>query len=89
MTQYLGLDPTAVRQLAGSLSRVAGDIRNLTGQLTNQLQNTPWTGPDREHFVGEWQSNHICQLNNVANALEHASQQATKNAIDQETASNG
>ena len=89
MSSYLGLDPTAVRSLASQLSNAAGEIKNLTGQLTNALQNTPWTGPDREHFVNDWQSNHVTQLTNVANALETASQQANSNAQQQEQASNG
>ncbi len=89
MSSYLGLDPTAVRSLASQLSNAAGEIKNIMGQLTNSLQNTPWTGPDREHFVNDWQSNHVTQLTNVANALETASQQANQNAQQQEQASNG
>jgi uncharacterized protein YukE len=85
---YLGLDPTAVRQLASNLNNVASEIQNLASQLTNQLQNTAWTGPDREQFVGEWQGTHMSQLHTVINALQDASQKATQNATQQEQASN-
>lgn len=88
MSQYLGLDPTAVRNLANQMNHAAAEIKNLTGQLTNMLQNTPWTGPDREQFVNEWQSTHVSQLTNVANAIEQASQHANANAAQQEQASN-
>jgi uncharacterized protein YukE len=88
MSSYLGLDPQAVRSLASQLTNAAGEIKNVTGQLTNALQNTPWTGPDREQFVNDWQSNHVSQLTNVANALEAAAQHATANAQQQENASN-
>ena len=85
---YLGLDPTAVRQLASNLNNVANEIQNLASQLSNQLHNTAWTGPDREHFVGEWQGTHMSQLHTVIAALHEASQKATQNANQQEQASN-
>jgi uncharacterized protein YukE len=87
MSQYLGLDPTAVRQLAKSLDNFAAEIRQLTGQLTGQLSNTPWTGPDREQFLQDWQGTHATHLQQVANALEAASQTAMRNAMDQESVS--
>ena len=85
---YLGLDPHAVRQLATNLNNVASEIQHLSSQLTNQLQNTAWTGPDREHFVGEWQGTHMSQLNTVITALHDASSKANQNAQQQEQASN-
>ncbi len=88
MSQYLGLDPHAVRTLANQMNHAAGEIKNLTGQLTNMLQNTPWTGPDREQFVSEWHSMHVAQLTNVANAIEQAAQHANLNAQQQENVSN-
>lgn len=84
---YLGLDPTAVRNLASQLNNAASEIQNISGQLTSQLQNAPWTGPDREQFVNEWQSTHLNQLHTVVQALQHAAQTANRNAQDQETVS--
>jgi uncharacterized protein YukE len=89
MSQFTGMDIQAVRQLSSQLKAKADDIRSIMQQLGSQLQNTPWVGPDRERFLGEWQSNHVSALNNVINGLEAASNAATQNAAQQESASNG
>jgi len=87
MSQYLGLDPAAVRQLAQQMRSAAGEIQNLSQQINSQLQNTPWTGPDREAFLGEWQSAHMSQLHTVVSALEQAASTAQRNAEQQEQVS--
>lgn len=87
MSQFTGMDIDAVRQLAAQMNHSAAEIRTIMQQLTNQLTNTPWVGPDREQFVGEWQSQHVAQLTHVVQALESASTLATRNAQQQEQAS--
>ena len=84
---YLGLDPAAVRQLAHQLNNAASEIQTLSGQLTAQLQGAPWTGPDRENFVNEWNSTHMNQLHMVVQALQNASTTANRNAMEQEQVS--
>jgi len=87
MSNFTGMDIQAVRQLATQLNAKAGEIRNLTSQLTGQLEGTAWVGPDREQFYGDWTGQYVSALNNVAQGLEDASQRATQNANQQEQAS--
>jgi uncharacterized protein YukE len=84
---FTGMDIAGVRGLATQMTHSAGEIQQLTNQLTSQLQNTSWIGPDREHFVGDWQSTHVVQLNQVINALNDAAMRANQNAQEQENAS--
>lgn len=86
---FTGMDIAAVRILSQQMTAKAGDIRTLMQQLTSQLDGTQWVGADRERFVGDWQSQHCSALNNVIQGLEAAAQRATKNADEQEAASNG
>jgi len=88
MASFTGMDIAQVRNLSTQLNSKADEIRNIMNQLTNALQSAQWVGPDRERFVGEWQSQHCSALNNVIQGLEAASQTANKNAQEQEAASN-
>lgn len=88
MTSFTGMDIQAVRTLGNQMTAKAGEIRTLMGQLTTQLQNTPWVGPDREGFLGDWQGTHCQQLNAVIGGLEDAARRANLNAQDQENVSN-
>lgn len=85
---FTGMDIAGVRALATQMTHSASEIQQLCNQLTQQLQNASWVGPDREHFVGDWQSTHVAQLNQVVNALNDAAQRANANAQEQENASN-
>jgi uncharacterized protein YukE len=84
---FTGMDIPAVRALATQMTHSAGEIQQLANQLTSQLQGTSWVGPDRERFVGDWQSTHVVQLNQVVNALHDAATRANQNAQEQESAS--
>ena len=88
MASFTGMDIGAVRQLSTQMNAKAGEIRTITQQLTSALESAPWVGPDRERFVGEWQSQHVAALNNVIQGLEAAAQTAQRNAQEQESASN-
>lgn len=83
----LGMDVTGVRQLANQMSSAAGEIQQLSGQLTNLLGNTQWVGPDHDRFAAEWNGTYVHQLQVVANALQDAANVANLNAQQQEQAS--
>ncbi len=87
MSNFTGMDIPAVRSLASQLDVKAGEIESLRQQLTGQMESTPWVGPDRERFYGDWTGQYSQALNQVANALREASQRATANANEQEAAS--
>lgn len=86
---FTGMDIGAVRTLSQSMTAKAGEIRTLMQQMTSQLNGTQWVGQDRQNFESDWQSQHCAALNNVIQGLEAAAQRATKNADEQEAASNG
>lgn len=78
-----GMDPEAVKGLAAQMVKVADQIEALSGQLTKQLANTAWRGPDADAFKNDWQTTHLSQLKNVANAVRDAATRAQKNAEQQ------
>ncbi len=83
----VGMDVAEVRALATQLHTASSDITNIVHQLTSKLASTTWVGQDRMNFESDWQSRHVSNLNAVATALQDASQTATRNATEQETAS--
>ena len=84
---FTGMDIPAVRLLSQQMTAKAGEIRTIMQQLTNQLGNTQWVGPDQQRFTSDWQGQHCTALNNVIQGLEDAAQRANQNAQEQETAS--
>lgn len=87
MTNFTGMDIAAVRTLSKQLQTRADEIRTITQQLTGQLNATPWVGPDREQFHGDWNGQYTAALNSVVNGLEQASVRALRNSNEQEQAS--
>ena len=87
MSTFTGMDITAVRTLSKQLQMRADEIRSITQQLTGQLNSTPWVGPDREQFLGDWTGQYTAALNGVVTGLEQASLRAMRNANEQEQVS--
>ncbi len=87
MSIFTGMDIPAVRQLSQQMAAKADEIRSLTQQLTGQLQNTAWVGPDRERFHADWTGQYCAALTNVAHGLDDAAQRALQNANEQEQVS--
>lgn len=87
MSNFTGMDIAAVRTLSKQLQTRADEIRTITQQLTGQLNSTPWVGPDREQFHGDWTGQYTAALNSVVNGLEQASMRALRNSNEQEQAS--
>lgn len=87
MSTMYGMDISQVRALAQLMSHTASEIQQMTANLTSNLQNTPWVGPDRQSFESDWHSTHVMQLNQVVNALNDAATRANNNATEQENVS--
>lgn len=88
MAGFVGMDPAAVRSLAGQLNAKADEIRTIAANLSSTLDGTQWVGNDATNFRSDWNSSHRTQLMHVADALSEASTRATSNAEQQEQASN-
>lgn len=87
MANFTGMDIAAVRNLSKQLKRRAEEIDGIGTQLTAQLDSTPWVGPDRQQFHGDWNGRYRQALRTVVQGLEQASVSATRNANEQEQAS--
>jgi hypothetical protein len=87
MSNILGMDVTAVRNLAIQLGTKADEIESISNLLTQMLDNATWTGPDATNFRNEWHTIHRNQLQQVAVALRDASHRSNQNVIEQEGAS--
>lgn len=84
-----GMDIEAVRQLGTLLKTKADEIQSTMNQLNSQITSSQsiWIGPDADTFRNDWQSSHMRSLQMVIQGLEDASQRATQNATEQESAS--
>jgi len=87
MANFTGMDIPAVRNLSKQLKSRADEIQSISQQLTSQLDTTPWKGPDRQQFHGEWHGRYRQALHTVVQGLEQASLTAHRNAEEQEQAS--
>jgi uncharacterized protein YukE len=88
MAGFTGMDIGQVRTLATSMRSKADEIESIMGQLTNQLKQAQWVGPDRQKFEGDWDGHFCTSLRTVAQGLKDAATAADQNAQQQETASN-
>ncbi len=84
-----GMDPEAVKSLAAQMIKAADQIEALAGQLSKQLANAAWVGPDATSFKNDWQSHHQSQLKAVSNAVRDAATRAQRNAEQQIQTSQG
>lgn len=82
-----GADVTQLKALGTKLQAGAQEIDNQRSLLTKALAATDWKGPDADKFRNDWSGEHTANLNRVSQALQQASQMATRNASDQESAS--
>ncbi|MGE0214229.1 hypothetical protein [Mycolicibacterium sp.] len=82
-----GADIEQVQQLSNQLNAKANDIQNIVTQLSSAINSVNWLGPDADRFRSDWQGQHVAQLKQVISALQTASQNARRNAQEQQTAS--
>ncbi|MEE2521433.1 hypothetical protein V1639_13310 [Pseudarthrobacter sp. J75] len=82
-----GADVAELKKLGTKLKAGSAEIEKQKSTLTKVLAGTDWKGPDADRFRNEWNGQHVSSLAKVAQALEDAGQQATKNAAEQEKAS--
>ncbi|MBE1878872.1 WXG100 family type VII secretion target [Myceligenerans pegani] len=80
----LGLDIEAVRQMANVLRQQAEEVRATVQDITAQLAETDWMGPDADQFESEWTGTHAAKLNEIASALDTFAGTAEANAAEQE-----
>lgn len=88
MAGFTGMDIPQVRNLANTMRSKADEIEGIMNQLTNQLGQAQWVGPDRQRFEGDWSGQYCTSLRNVAQGLRDAATNADSNAAQQEQASN-
>ncbi|CAH0300690.1 hypothetical protein SRABI83_04512 [Arthrobacter sp. Bi83] len=82
-----GADIAQLKNLGTKLQAGSAEIEKQKSLLTKVLQGTDWKGPDADKFRSEWSGQHAAALAKVAQALEEAGKQASRNATQQEEAS--
>jgi hypothetical protein len=82
-----GADIAQLKTLGSKLQAGSSEIEKQKSTLTKVLEGTDWKGPDADKFRSEWSGQHVSALAKVAQALQEAGKQATKNASQQEEAS--
>ncbi|MBT2522260.1 hypothetical protein [Arthrobacter sp. ISL-28] len=82
-----GADIAQLKNLGTKLQAGSSEIEKQKSMLTKILQGTDWKGPDADKFRSEWNGQHAAALAKVAQALEEAGKQASRNATQQEEAS--
>jgi hypothetical protein len=82
-----GADVNQLKTLGSKLQAGSQEIDNQRSMLTKVLEGTQWMGPDADKFRNDWNGEHVAALTRVSQALQQASQQAARNAADQESAS--
>lgn len=85
----VGADVEQLNQLSAQLNNKANDIQNVISQLTSAINSVEWKGNDANRFRSDWQGHHVGQLKQVVSALQTASQNAKRNAQEQQQASGG
>lgn len=82
-----GLDVEAVRALSQLLAQSADTIRTTTQQISSQMEQTQWNGPDANQYESEFDGEIMTLLNQIADRLTEHGQKAESNASDQESTS--
>ena len=82
-----GADIEQLKTLGTKLQAGSSEIEKQKNTLTRVLEGTDWKGPDADKFRSEWNGQHAAALAKVAQALEEAGKQASRNATQQEEAS--
>ena len=83
-----GMDIESVRLLARQMHDASGELVQTAAQLNVAFENATWTGPDREQFAQRW-AQWRAHIAHASDALRDAATTATRNADDQERASDG
>lgn len=84
---FWGADTDQLKTLSTKLQQGSAEIEKQRSALSSALQATDWKGPDADKFRADWESNHAAQLAKIAQALDEAGKQASRNAQQQEEAS--
>lgn len=87
MSEFLGMNPAEVRQLASQMEQKAEEIESIKSQLTSALHSAQWTGNDAKQYRSEWDSQHVPAMTRVVESLKQAAQTAKRNADTQDQTS--
>lgn len=84
---FYGADVAALRALAKSVADAAAVLRSSAGEMSHDLQSSPWRGPDAARFRSDWSTVHAARIRTVGEALDRASRVLSGNADEQERTS--
>ena len=82
-----GADVGALRAWARAAADGAATLDDVATRLDRAVLTAPWSGPDRERFVADWQTRLAPSVRGASRALVAASDRAGLDAEEQELAS--
>jgi uncharacterized protein YukE len=91
MSNFVGMDPGAVRQVGSGLKSQSHQVEAITSaisSLVHQAQSA-WHGGDSTRFAQSWASRYRPQMDALREWLDHMATSATANATQQEQTSSG
>lgn len=91
MTDFIGMDTDAVRNLSDGLTRQAEALQTVTGAIDGLVHRMAqeWHGPDASEFVGWWSQQHKPALLHAHDVLAGLGTSARNNVTQQDQASSG
>ncbi|WP_285726966.1 hypothetical protein [Psychromicrobium xiongbiense] len=87
MSEFLGMEPAAVRDLAQDFSRCAQDFRGTEVLLSATFSRSRWQGPDATRIRTLWSGSYRQLLQNVAQDLDKYATILREQATEQDAAS--
>ncbi len=86
MASMIGMNVEDVKRIAKEVEREATELQTKANSIGTKITGAQWKGPDREKFVGEWNSQKA-QITKVVEMLKKTAGDMKKNAAEQEATS--
>lgn len=83
----VGADLDQMHALARALTQAAERLDTTTSTVSGSLSAVPWTGPDAERYRSQWHGESRPTMRSVVSALHEAANNVSRNATEQERAS--
>jgi WXG100 family type VII secretion target len=89
MSNFKGMDPEAIRQVATNLQQQATSLEGVLSAIEGQIQEAQsnWRGQDSDAFEQEWSGSHKATLQEAITQIQTMSTKANDQAAEQESTS--
>jgi hypothetical protein len=81
------MDTTQARGHAGKIDSGVSSVKKLIAEISNMLENTYWSGADRERFMADWDGQLRPAAAQVVQNLQSAADELRRRADEQDALS--